>query len=310
MAAEKQSIDWSDKCWRDMLIYQRKTLWNEDTIKRFVAWMDIRQGMTAVDIGCGLGFLGYTYWPYFGQGGHYIGVDMNLSNLKDAARASREWSAGGRADFIEATAYKLPFPDNWADWVMCQVVLIHLKDPYAALAEMVRILKPGGLILCKEPDNESNYLLQSFNSLPQLNLEDQVLSKKVALYCNRGRFKLGHGDSGFGRKVPHALKDLGIQNIEIRNNDKVHFLEPPYDTPFKKDIVKRLKEDVLNEHRRDVILAREREHFIAAGGDPKEYDRLRELSDNLVGTMRDQIERGEYFSCSGGLVYIIKGRKP
>lgn len=310
MPSSQKPIDWSDKCWKDMLVYQRKNMWHEDTLDKLAVWMDIRPGLTAVDIGCGLGYLGYTYWKYFGEGGRYIGVDNNLGNLRDAAQASLDWAFGGQADFVAGSAYQLPFPDNSVDWVMCQVVLIHLTEPHNALTEMVRILKPGGLIMCKEPDNETNTLLKHYNSLPEWDLDIQTLQKKVNLIIAMGRKKLGQGDAGFGRRVPHALKLLGMEDIEIRNNDRVHFIEPPYDTPLKKTAIERLQKELLDNDRREKTSDYYRKQFIAGGGDIKEFDRLKKAGDDMIEIMRIQIERGEYSACGGGLFYVIKGRKP
>lgn len=74
MTKKAKGIDWSKRPLRQMLVEQRKFLWPEDTVAKLAAWMGLRPGMTAVDVGCGLGYLGYTYWPYFGKGGRYFGV--------------------------------------------------------------------------------------------------------------------------------------------------------------------------------------------------------------------------------------------
>ena len=310
MGKTNNSIDWSEKCWRDMLVYQRKSLWLEDTLDKLAAWMNLYQGMTAVDVGCGLGYLGYTYWKYFGEGGHYIGVDSNLHNLMDASQAAKAWAAGGNAEFINASAYRLPFPNDFADWVMCQVVMIHLDEPEQALAEMVRVVKPGGLVMCKEPDNLSATLMQHCWSLPDFDIETQLLLKKIHLISNLGRIKLGLGDASFGRKIPHVLKTLGLTDIDIRNNDKVHFVEPPYDTPMMKIAVARLEKDVLDDKRRDKISAWEREQFVAGGGDPAEYDHMMKISDEVVREIKTQLEQGRYYACAGSSFFVIKGRKP
>lgn len=292
-----------------MLVYQRKMLWTEGTIDNLASWLGLRQGMTAVDIGCGLGYLGYTYWPYFGRGGHYIGIDNNLDNLKQAGEASPEWTKGGRTDFVNGSAYQLPFPDNYADLVMCQVVMIHLAEPEKALAEMVRVAKPGGLIMCKEPDNLSASLTQHCWSLPDFDVETQLLMKKIHIISNIGRIKLGLGDASFGRKIPHVLKTLGLVDIGIRNNDKVHYLDPPYDTPMMKNAIERVGKDILDKNRRDKLSAWEREQFVAGGGDPAEYDKMKIKADDVVEEMRTQIEQGRYHACAGSMFFVIKGRK-
>ncbi len=45
----------------------------------------------------------------------------------------------------------LPFPSNYFDAIVCQAVLEHVKNPSAVIAEMLRILKPGGFIYAEIP---------------------------------------------------------------------------------------------------------------------------------------------------------------
>ena len=190
MSTDSKKTDWAKGRWKEMLIEQRKFMWREDTLDMLAAWLGLRHGMTAVDVGCGLGYLGYTYWPYFGEDGHYIGVDVSSNLVKDATEAAKEWAVGGEASFVAGDAYNLPFPDDSADLVMCQVVLMHLEKPELALAEMVRVAKPGGLVMCKEPDNMSQMLAMQYNSLPELDMDDKILSMKMTLIGNKGRNKL------------------------------------------------------------------------------------------------------------------------
>ena len=132
MAPDKP--DWSQKCWRDMLIYQRKSIYREDTLEILASWINMKPGLTVVDVGCGLGYLGYTYWKYFGRGGKYIGIDNTARLVADAREAALDWAVGGEAEFIEADAYALPLEDDSADLAMCQTLLMHLEQPADALA--------------------------------------------------------------------------------------------------------------------------------------------------------------------------------
>ncbi len=310
MSQDKNKIDWSEKCWKEMLVYQRESMWLEGTLDKLAAWLGLKHGMTAVDVGCGLGYLGYTYWPYFGQGGRYFGVDTSPELVRDAERAAKEWATGGEASFRIGDAYKLSFSDDFADLVMCQALLIHLEKPDKALAEMIRVAKPGGLIMCIEPDNLSVLLEKWYWSLPELSIDEQLLFKKVALICNEGRIKLGQGDGSIGNKVPFMMNKLGLGEIGIRQNDAVCYIEPPYEGPRQQVLLEHVKKQWLDQERYRTWMDRERKEFIAGGGNPVEYEHYREIHERNMRAFRQQIKDGEYFVCGSGHIYIIKGRKP
>jgi SAM-dependent methyltransferase len=310
MNQNEKKIDFSEKCWKEMLVYQRKFLWLEDTLDKLAAWLDLKPGMTAVDVGCGLGYLGYTYWPYFGKGGQYLGVDISSKLLQDAAKAAKEWAVNGKASFVAGDAYKLPFPDDFADLVMCQILLIHLEKPEIALAEMVRVAKPGGLIMCKEPDNLSPMLAKRHWSLPELDIEEQLLLAKVAIISNKGRIMLGQGDNSIGTRVPRMMNKLGLEDIGVRLNDRVFYVEPPYEDPLQQHSLKSVKKELLDEKRRGIFMDRAKKEFLAGGGSTEQFDRYRKINDRVMSILQQQIEDGEYFACGSTDFYIIKGRKP
>jgi len=308
MSEDTKKIDWSKGRWKEMLIEQRKFMWHKDTIDKLAVWLELKPGMTAVDVGCGLGNLGYTYWPYFGKGGHYLGADVSEELVREAAEAAREWATGGEAKFMVGDAYKLPFSDNFADWVMCQTLLMHLEKPELALSQIIRVAKPGGLIMCNEPDNLSVMLIKPYWSMPELDIEEELLIKKVHLICHKGHIKLGRGDNSIGSKVPAMMKELGLIGIDARMNDRVHFLIPPYEDPKQQHLLKMVKKTQLDEH--EFWMERTKEEFLAGGGNPEEYERFREISDKLKPILQQQIEEGKYIACGPSFFYVIKGRKP
>ncbi len=125
----KDRRDWSEKDLKKHIVDQRKYLWRESTIERVASWLDLRSGITAVDVGCGLGYLGWTFWRHYGSGSSYIGVDCSIKLLREAQEIQSEWSGGGSAYFANGSAYSLPLPDECADWTMCQTLLMHLEFP-------------------------------------------------------------------------------------------------------------------------------------------------------------------------------------
>ena len=285
-------------------------MWSEDTLEVLAKWLGVKPGMTAVDVGCGLGYLGYTYWPFFGAGGRYFGIDKSHKLIQDATEAAKEWATDGEARFVTGDIYRIPLPAGIADWVTCQVVMIHLKDPELALSEMVRVAKPGGLVTCIEPDNLSNALANAYWSVPAFSIEDQLLRKKVTLICSKGRIKLGRGDDNIAPKIPKMMKELGLLDIEIRNNDRVQLLLPPYEGVEQQHRLAMMKKQLLDEKNIKFGLERMEEEFIAGGGKEEEFSGIREISDRLKPVIRQQMEDGVYASCAGSLFYVIKGRKP
>lgn len=310
MSAEANKRDWSKDYLREMLVHQRRFMWFEDTLDKFSAWLKLRQGMTVIDVGCGLGYLGYAYWPYFGRDGRYIGIDQSDELLRDAREASREWAHDGEAEFMRGDAYKLPFADNFADVVMCQTLLMHLDRPEAVLAEMIRVAKPGGTVVCFEPDNLSAMLAHPFHSLPEFDLDEILLMTKIKFISYKGSLELGDGDFNIGSKVPHMMKLGGLAEIDIRLNDRVYYLEPPYETPLQQHRLKGLKSRWLNDKNFDFLLEEQKKDFLAGGGDPAEFDKSIPIINRLREDIRRQLENNEYYMCGGTQFYIIKGMKP
>ncbi|UCE27582.1 MAG: methyltransferase domain-containing protein [Candidatus Coatesbacteria bacterium] len=309
MPREGGKIDWSEDRWKDILIGPRKYFWPEETVERLAAWFGLEPGMVAVDVGCGLGYLGYTYWPHFGAGGRYIGVDESPELLDDAARAAEEWADGGEAHFVAGDCYNLPFPDEFADVAMCQTLLMHLEKPERALAEMARVVKPGGLVFCKEPDNVSSTLARSYSSLPDLSIDEELLDVKVTLVSHKGRIELGRGDNAIGARVPAMMKELGLTDVDVRMNDRVFHLEPPYEGPEQQHRIEMMRKFFIDDEHREYRLSRSRENYVAGGGTAEEFDKMVEIYDRIRPLVQEQLEAGEYFSCGGGFVYVAKGRK-
>jgi len=304
-----QEIDWSRPCWREMLIYQRKSMWREDTLDLIASWIGLESGQTVIDVGCGLGYLGYTFWKYFGENGKYVGFDNNQKLLEAARDMVGDWRRGGEVEFLEGNAYSLPVADNNADLAMCQTLMMHLERPIDALAEMKRIVKPGGYVVCFEPDNLSAVMAVPHWSLPEPDIDDFLLSRKIHYLSNKGRMEMGRGDHGIAVKIPRMMYHLGLSDIDIRQNDKVHFLQPPFESQLQRDAVDRLRKQFLDDGRYDTIIDQERETFIAGGGTEEEHARARAIGKKYRKIMRDQLDRGTYFACAPGTLYAIRGKK-
>ncbi|HZU62579.1 MAG TPA: methyltransferase domain-containing protein [Novosphingobium sp.] len=113
------------------------------------AAMRLAPGMVVADIGCGAGDDVLKLSHLVGPEGMAIGVDISADMVEEA----RKRFAGAPAlDFTVAQADSLPFADGSLDAIRADRVLIHVPDPAAAIAEMLRVLRPGGRLVLCDPD--------------------------------------------------------------------------------------------------------------------------------------------------------------
>lgn len=305
---------WAKGEYKRAIIEQRKFLWAPDFVALLAEWIGFRRGMTVVDVGCGLGYLGTLYWQYFGKGGRYLGVDVSPKLVSRAQRLARGWARGGTAEFRTEEACALPLPDNYADIVMCQTLLMHLARPELALAEMVRVAKPGGVVVCKEPDNLSSWMGHPYNSLPERPIEEELFFKRANLLCAKGNLALGRGDFSIGAKVPLMMDRAGLVEVDAKMNDQPWLQIPPYVSPRQQYLWKRQLEAMGRQAgERRKFMRQTKKLMLAGGGSMAEYRRMAKLTSGVTARnklYRKQLRDGTYYSCGFGPFYVVKGTKP
>jgi arsenite methyltransferase len=112
-----------------------------------VEWLNIPSGGTALDVGSGPGNVTSSLARAAGPDGLALGVDISEPML---ARAVHN-EAGPQVGFLRADAQRLPLRDNTVDAVVSLAVLQLIPNPAAALAEIARVLRPGGRLAIMVP---------------------------------------------------------------------------------------------------------------------------------------------------------------
>ncbi|AKU18402.1 methyltransferase domain-containing protein [Luteipulveratus mongoliensis] len=124
-------------------------------VRRLRAWaldaLSPAEGERAVDVGSGTGSEVLALAARLGPTGEAIGVEPN-AGLRDLAEQRAAEAAEPNVRFVEGDAYALPFEDASVDVVRCERVLQHLEAPERAVAEVARVLKPGGRVCIIDSD--------------------------------------------------------------------------------------------------------------------------------------------------------------
>lgn len=107
-----------------------------------------------LDAGCGAGSLTLKLLD---AGYDVTAADASAPFVAALSRVVHDRRSRDRAAVVRAGVEELPFRSGWFDAVVCAEVLEHLDDDRAALTEVVRTLRPGGLLVVSVPANPWRY---------------------------------------------------------------------------------------------------------------------------------------------------------
>jgi SAM-dependent methyltransferase len=125
-----------------------------DATVRVRSWerehLGLAPGERLIDVGCGLGEAAIALAEDLGEGGEVVGIDVSESMLRVAR--SNASAARCRVRFTVGDAASLDEPDDSFDAARSERTLQWLADPAAAVAEMVRVVRPGGRVSLIDTD--------------------------------------------------------------------------------------------------------------------------------------------------------------
>lgn len=163
----------------------------------------LRPGLDLLDVGCGPGTITVGLARRVAPG-RVIGIDRAPEVL---AQASAHASAQGVSIELRAgDVYALQLPDASFDVVHAHQILQHLAHPVRALAEMRRVLRPGGLLAARDS------VYASFAWAPP----DPLLSRWLELYRAVARRNAGEPDAG--RFLKGWALDAGFRDVQASSS--------------------------------------------------------------------------------------------
>ena len=176
---------------------------------------NLHEGNRVLDIAGGTGDLALAFSKKVGQSGQVVHTDINEAMLRTGR--DRLLDAGVALPTLVCDAEKLPFPDDYFDVVSVAFGLRNMTHKDLALAQMNRVLKPGGKLLVLEfskvaPPLEKLYDWYSFKVLPrlgQLVAKDgssyQYLAESIRMHPGQEELKALMQKAGFGHVDFHNM---------------------------------------------------------------------------------------------------------
>lgn len=261
-----------------------------------------------LDVGAGVGHWGMLLRAVLPETARITGVEREPAWVAEATARAAERGLADRFTYREGSAERLPFPDASFDLVTCQTVLIHVPDPAAVVAEMVRVVRPGGLVLVAEPNNLTEALLLDSVSAGQT-VEQILEAVRFQLVCERGKIALGEGDNSLGDRVPGLFAAAGLVGVAAYVNDRAGTMIPPYASAAERASV----EDARSRDARGFwnwSEAETRRFFLAGGGTEEDFAGVFARGLAQRRSLVEGIDAGRYHGVQGGMFFLVGGRRP
>ncbi len=173
--------------WDDM----RSSFYNADVIEALAERARVTADSRVVDVGTGTGFVAAGL---AGRVATVLGVDNSPAMLAVAGENLAALGAGN-VTLVEGDLDDLPLADDSADVAVANMVLHHAPDPAAMLAEMTRVVRPGGAIAITD-EIEHHY--------------EWMRTEQADLWLGFSREQV-RGYFGQARLVDYGYSSLGMQ---------------------------------------------------------------------------------------------------
>jgi len=174
---------------------------------RVLRALELREGERVLDIGSGPGLLANEMAALVGPIGRACGIDISEDMLAMSRKrcADKPWT-----EFKKSDATNLPYPDGSFDAAVSTQVYEYVADIPQALAELYRVIRPGGRVVVLDTDYDSLVIYT----------ESQARMERVLSAWNE---HFVH--AGLPRTLSRQLRDAGFT---VRQRDVIPMFNPEY----------------------------------------------------------------------------------
>jgi ubiquinone/menaquinone biosynthesis C-methylase UbiE len=176
----------------------RRTIEGEREVKQLILEMlDLKPGAQVLDVGCGTGDDVREIAGLIGATGRIVGIDPSDALIAESKR--RAVGSNLPAEFVLGDVRKLHFPNAAFDRIRTDRVLMFVPDIQTAIAEMLRVLRPGGRLVASELDHQLWFI---DSRLPEIN-------RKI-----HAAWVASNPQPCLGRQLARLFADHGLWNVK------------------------------------------------------------------------------------------------
>lgn len=188
-------------------------------------------GGVAIDLGCGPRGILDLLWERVKPTGRVVGVDADPNHVAMATEmvAARQLN---NVEVVLADARHTGLPASSFDVVHARTLLINLPDPADVVAEMFRLVKPGGWVLSFEPDCEASMCYPPHPAYERL------------IEMSRVAFSRNGADWRMGRRVPELYSAAGLVDVHVEVRSDVYTKGQTRRT-IRVDLIRSMRPQVL-----------------------------------------------------------------
>lgn len=194
-----------------VISFKRHLKWRKQTMNM----MNVQKGASALDVCCGTADWTLALAEAVGDTGSVKGLDFS-KNMLSVGQKKVDSSKYSNIELFHGNAMELPFEDNQFDYVTIGFGLRNVPDYLTVLKEMLRVVKPGGQIVCMETSHPTMFgVTQVFNIYFKyiMPLFGKIFAKSYREYS-----WLQESASTFPgmKELAEMFKEAGAESIRIK----------------------------------------------------------------------------------------------
>lgn len=174
----------------------------DDQTKQIIQSLGVTSGWKCLELGPGAGSILTWLGDLVGNGGQVVGVDKNIEYIKSISAPQITKIAG---DIID-----VELENNSFDLIHARYVLIHILESVNVIEKLVKLLKPGGLLVLEEPDFTAAQVINNTSTNDQAQQTVNAAISQMFIDINL--------DPAFGLKLPLILQKNSMDIESVLDN--------------------------------------------------------------------------------------------